>query len=114
MYEWVEKFQWQFPGGEFGLVATALLFSALILASYFTTLRKIPRFPRTMLLFIRVLFAGLVLFCLCRPAIVREEVKNKNFNTKMAVVFDSSSSMRVRDVNGDNRISEAIECWKKT
>ncbi|HBC88615.1 MAG TPA: hypothetical protein DCZ94_16835 [Lentisphaeria bacterium] len=109
-----EHFQWNFPGGVVGLLATVLGMLLLTGLSYRYTLRQMPQIPKLLLSALRGAFLLLLLFCLCAPSSVKEEKIREDAKTKLAVVFDESASMKINGSKTGSRIDESIRSFRES
>ena len=107
MISFSEYFKWSFPGGWPGLALFAALILILIVVSYKYTLRDVALPGKLILIFIRLAFTGLLLFCLCGPVSVKEKIEVIKRKPSVAVIIDESGSMRKKGYNGRSRLDEA-------
>ncbi len=106
-----EQFQWNFPGGWWGLAAAALLLAVVIAVSYRYTRRELSAARKVTLSALRLIFCLLILLCLADPRIDTERVFTDRENVKIAVVFDESGSMLKPDQWKRDRLHDAIDFW---
>ena len=107
MISFSEYFKWSFPGGWPGLALFAALILILIVVSYKYTLRDVALPGKLILIFIRLAFTGLLLFCLCGPVSVKEKIEVIKRKPSVAVIIDESGSMRKKGYNGRSRLDDA-------
>lgn len=108
-----ENFQWEFPGGLWGLVAVCGTGLLVIVLSYCFTLVRLPRSMRIFLTVLRAGVVGVIIAALCKPTLVRQLVPERQTNRpKVAVVFDESSSMNVISQWGHTRLDKSIRYWQ--
>ncbi len=113
MTQWVQHFNWNFPGGLWGVV-TALVGGLLLIAlSYRYTLRKTSDNAKVALTILRFMFMLFIIFCLCRPRIERELTTQSSNNKKIAVLVDDSGSMRIKGFWKKDRLQEALNFWQE-
>ncbi len=108
------NYLWEFPGGAWGIAGVLCIGLLIIALSYFFAVKRLQWWKITILTLLRLgVMAGLV-FCLCNPR--REEVKKfeKDVPRKLAVAFDTSSSMRLDGILGASRLKNVLELWKRS
>ncbi|MDD3886787.1 MAG: hypothetical protein PHI35_07940 [Victivallaceae bacterium] len=104
---------WNFPGGwvAFGIVLTLLSVAAAV-CLYFTR-HRLSR-PKTAVLWaLRTLIFGMLLLGIADPARESRSSRQKKQATSVAVVFDTSASMRINGLLGQSRLGSAVGDWKK-
>ncbi len=106
-----EQFQWNFPGGWWGMAASVLLLALVIAVSYRYTVRELSPARKITLAVLRLVFCLLILLCLADPRVETERVFSERENMKIAVVFDESGSMLKPDRWKQDRLRDAIDFW---
>jgi len=102
-----ELMRWDFPGGLTGVIIFAALLVVMLAVSYRWTLTRVSWPWRVLLLSLRLLFTGLLLFCLCAPTRVRETTEIERQVPSVAVLVDESGSMRQRGFHDRTRLDDA-------
>ena len=94
------------------LIAVAAIAAlALVIATY-SRLRAVTRRDRIVLGVLRALSVLIVLACLLRPTVVLSSaVAQRNV---LAILFDDSRSMKIRDVNGEGRLAAIQRAFADT
>ena len=108
------NYLWEFPYGWWGIAAVMTLGLLVIALSYFRGIRKLPGWQAAILILLRWGFLAGLVACLCNPR--REEIRRfeKDVPRKLAVVFDTSSSMRQEGILGTSRLQNTLELWKRS
>lgn len=106
-----EQFQWNFPGGWWGLAAATLLLVLLIAVSYRYTAREIRPYQKIVLATLRIIFCVLILLCLANPRTETERTFTDQADMKIAVIFDESGSMLKPDQWKRSRLRDALSYW---
>ncbi len=105
--------QWDFPGGVVGLLLFVFALVALVLLSYRFTLRALPPKQKAILIALRIASLAIIVFCLCNPKTVSVKKISSGGDKTVAVVIDTSSSMRKKTFSGSTRVKNAVAYWKK-
>jgi uncharacterized membrane protein len=101
------SWQWSFPGGTAGLVASLLLALIFVVVAYRRTLRLLrPGWRWTLTLLRSVVLIGLIL-CLASPQQVRTRSVKHQVKKPVAVLVDTSGSMVRPDARGVTRLAIA-------
>ncbi len=111
MSGWESKFVWEFPGGEWGLLLCLVGGFVVIALSYRFTLRNISHKARMVLAILRFCFLIALLACLCSPRMERTRTDKTLGSQKLAVVFDTSTSMTIPGFWKKSRLDNALEFW---
>jgi len=112
--QWTEFIEWNFPGGMTGVIVAAIIIAIAIILSYKLSIKKLQSKAKYSLALIRTTIVILLLICLCNPRKIREKtVKPPEKKKKIAVVFDTSSSMCKKGFSNKTRIQAAMDFYNK-
>jgi hypothetical protein len=112
--KWTEFIAWNFPGGITGVITAAILIAVIVVLSYRLSIKALPSKVRYTLAFIRTIIVILILICLCNPRKIKEKtLPPPDQKKKVAVVFDTSSSMCKKGFSQKNRIQDALNFYNK-